>query len=153
MKRVKRRNEEIVRSPGSTATWEEASACPRCGVEGTKIKDQSASMHLGSRVYTMECRNARCRWGNDPATAHWLVQILPDGTIPKRKSGPKQWPKLPNMSQEAYDRHMENLNKELSITKRERGSSGGEVEKETGRIYRPEVLDQRRQQELKGDYW
>lgn len=153
-KRVSRPDYVQLRAEASSVSQEEAERCPICQVPGTKVGEKSIPLHLGSKWIVMECRNTRCRWGRDPTTARYGYQIRPDGTIPVRKSGPKQWPKLPNMSQEAYDHAMERLAEEHKLELRQGGSSGGEVDKDSGRIRKTEEIDRKRQDELRlGDGW
>lgn len=63
--------------------WEEAKACPKCGLTGeqsrstTAIRPQ-AGVTRGARLVKFTCKNRRCKWYD----TSWEVQINPDGTIP-----------------------------------------------------------------------
>jgi hypothetical protein len=56
-------------------TFEQAKRCPKCDQPG------DASVHRGlpggGRVYTVMCRNEKCRWFD----TGWAVQINPDGEV------------------------------------------------------------------------
>lgn len=71
------------------ASLEEASHCPKCSQQG-ELTLQSAGPRVGSKALTYTCKNNLCLWFN----TGWVVQVNPDGTIPERKAGPKQFEKL-----------------------------------------------------------
>lgn len=58
------------------ATFDEASACPKCGLTGKvgverKLPDRS-------KLLTIYCENPVCRWYGTP----WNVSVREDGSIP-----------------------------------------------------------------------
>ena len=58
------------------ATYEEASACPKCGNSGNlRITRPQAE---GYKLLTFYCENHACKWYDTP----WNVTVKPDGTIP-----------------------------------------------------------------------
>ena len=69
--------------------------CPRCNMPGDlasstpafKTYPDGRREHRG-RTDNFVCRNERCRWYN----TGWIVQTLPDGTVPERKKGEKDFP-------------------------------------------------------------
>ncbi len=70
------------------ATLEEAKICPRCSEPGRLSHEHK--FRSGKKVITFMCDNERCRW----YSTGWLVQVNPDGTIPERVAGAKQFEKL-----------------------------------------------------------
>ena len=75
-------------------TLEEASCCPRCGLPGEQVSDTPAGPEAkrGTRLLMIFCRTEGCQWKDTP----WVVQINPDGSIPKpyEQLGAKRYPKL-----------------------------------------------------------
>jgi hypothetical protein len=147
VRRVKKSDIQEQRAAVSTAAWDEANKCAICQVEGTEVGTKTPALKLSAKIVTLECRNPRCRWG--ATNERWIVQINSDGSIPRLRRGEKVFPRLSNMSREAYDHKMEELETELQLTKRERGSTGGELDPDSYRVFRSEQLDERRQQELR----
>lgn len=60
-------------------TFEEAQRCPECKEPGDDRIEQTLAIGSG-KMHFIYCVNERCEWFN---TA-WMVQVLPDGTIPER---------------------------------------------------------------------
>lgn len=61
---------------------DEATRCPQCNEPGEDR--QSVILELGQgTVHFYFCQNKPCEWYN----TSWIVQILPDGTIPVRPQG------------------------------------------------------------------
>lgn len=63
----------------TTATWEEAKCCPKCGTAGNDFSQRRAPNGNGY-VHMLRCENALCPWNN----SSWVVQVDRDGNIPKR---------------------------------------------------------------------
>jgi hypothetical protein len=57
--------------------YEEARRCPTCKQPGKDVGSKPAPENMG-RIHFYECQNDRCEDVNE----RWLVQELPDGTIP-----------------------------------------------------------------------
>lgn len=65
------------------ATFEEANHCPKCETPG----DERQTTQLGKGHGVMHyiwCVNPQCEWFDTP----WMVQTLPDGSVPERKFDP-----------------------------------------------------------------
>lgn len=90
------------------ATLEEATRCPKCDEPGAKTETRPADR--GGKIYTYECRNERCRWFGDGG---WIVQVNPDGTIPERKKGPKEFSPLTNWQESSARAALEQLELEM----------------------------------------
>lgn len=91
-------------------TLEDAKDCPICNIPG-KLAGTSP-VAGGSKVLTFLCQNERCRWFD----TGWIVQVKPDGTIPERKSGPKEFASLDVYQKAAAQAEIErtaNLGKEI----------------------------------------
>jgi hypothetical protein len=87
----------------ANGSWEEAKVCPRCKMTGDIAKNETRRVRSrdgrgqrifgvteGAQLYTIYCRNSRCRWFNTP----WEVQVNPDGTIPDpNERRPRQFSK------------------------------------------------------------
>jgi len=88
-------------------TIDEAKRCPKCGNAGEESGNHRGPR--GSRVYTFICKNETCRWFD----TGWLVQVKPDGTIPEREPGEKEFPAMPDFdvnkerTEEAIKRQVE----------------------------------------------
>jgi hypothetical protein len=54
------------------------------------------------------CENKQCRWFGTT----WIVQVDKDGSIPIREQGAKQFPKLPEISEEKFQ---EQLDRQLKL--------------------------------------
>lgn len=73
----------------SDSKLEEASRCPKCANPGREVRAIPSREKGVIHVYL--CENSLCMWSGTT----WIVQVLPDGTIPDRKRGSKEFPKLP----------------------------------------------------------
>jgi hypothetical protein len=75
----------------STATWEEASRCPKCDQPGDDRK-QTYNREKHATIHILYCVQKLCPWFD---TA-WFVQVNDDGSIPKEVAmhQPKQFPAL-----------------------------------------------------------
>lgn len=78
----------------ANGTWQEAIACPRCGLTGDEATKERRQVRpqpgatKGATTHVFYCRNNRCRWFN----TSWTVQVNPDGTIPDpNEYRPKQF--------------------------------------------------------------
>lgn len=86
-------------------TWEDATACPKCGYTGELEPRESKQVAVrdaagkrifgvtpGAKLHKIYCRNSRCRWFD----TCWTVQVNPDGSIPdpEEHRGPKQYTPL-----------------------------------------------------------
>jgi len=72
------------------ASLEEAEHCPKCD----QVGEVQMTVQLGRRegkAITYHCKNQLCRWFN----TGWVVQVLPDGSIPNPSKGEKQFPEQP----------------------------------------------------------
>lgn len=80
----------------STASWEEASRCPKCDNQGVKVAEIRLDRHQGKSI-TLECQHELCRWYKQ----RWIVQVKPDGSIPVRNNqrGESAFPKLRESSE------------------------------------------------------
>jgi hypothetical protein len=77
----------------STPQFTEASKCPICHEPGAPTGQRPAMdgrVHRGT-AFTFNCENERCRWKG----TGWVVQVLPDGSIPVDKRGPKKFETSP----------------------------------------------------------
>lgn len=70
--------------------YEQATYCPKCGNKGVLRDTHPHPERPGAKVEVWACENELCIWGG----TGWPVQVNPDGTIPERKAGPKQFEKL-----------------------------------------------------------
>lgn len=72
----------------ATASWEEASKCPRCSLPGEQVSRHPwMSGRRRGMIHILACRNERCRWFN----TNWTVQVDEKGEIPIRNAGPKEY--------------------------------------------------------------
>jgi hypothetical protein len=89
----------------ANGTWEEATACPKCGFTGEHVAKETTQVSIrdasgnrihgvtpGARLHKIYCRNSRCSWLN----TNWTVQVNPDGSIPdpNERRGPKKYQPL-----------------------------------------------------------
>jgi hypothetical protein len=77
----------------TTTTLEEASHCPSCKFPG-EANPREQNLGRRGKLITYTCRNERCDWCN----TSWVVQVRPDGTIPIRQGGPKEYVNDPYMA-------------------------------------------------------
>lgn len=90
----------------STATLEEAKRCFKCDQPGLEISDMPARERHQGRVKIMECQNPLCL--NTGPNGRWIIQVRPDGTIPKqRPSNLRSFPALTPGQQAAALRELE----------------------------------------------
>lgn len=78
----------------STASWEEASRCYKCGEPGHEIGKTSHPSRRGSVIHTLRCDNERCRDYDEQLLSlrwSWIIQVDEDGTIPVREPGVKEF--------------------------------------------------------------
>lgn len=88
-------------------TLEEAKRCPKCQQPGD-FKQDLMGQRRGSKVKVYICKNERCEAVNET----WIVQVNADGSIPKRRPGPKEYPSADRMM--TMGRHyVENLQEEV----------------------------------------
>lgn len=67
-------------------TYEEAKRCPKCKEPGEVTASKPAG--LQGTLETVSCMNERCKWFE----TGWVIQVMPDGTIPVRaQNQPKQF--------------------------------------------------------------
>jgi hypothetical protein len=85
-----------------TASWEEASRCPKCNEPG---KDTRQMGSVRGKAHILVCMNERCAWFN----TSWVVQVRRDGTIPVRRAGPKQFMNLTGGQEAMARRVLEDL--------------------------------------------
>lgn len=71
----------------STISLEEAQRCPRCSMPGEETQVMPHPERPRIKVHIVFCRNERCKWHN----TSWVIQENPDGTIPVRKAGQKEF--------------------------------------------------------------
>lgn len=89
----------------ATTDWETASRCPKCDTPGTEVKQVPIPYRVGAIGHIMICpNNERCRWGEEKI--RWIVQVNPNGTIPVQEPGPKQYPKLPSITDDDLDQRL-----------------------------------------------
>lgn len=69
------------------ATFEEASHCPKCGEPGKPASVKQLD-HGKGKIHYFVCENQRCRWYRHGT---WAVQRRPDGSVPERSPGEKQF--------------------------------------------------------------
>jgi hypothetical protein len=87
-------------APQNISKYEQATRCPKCDQPGKLASTNTVPGHLGTQVESWTCVNEACSW----FTTGWIVQINPDGTIPDRTAGPKQYaPLSPGMETAARD--------------------------------------------------
>ena len=78
------------------ASFETASRCPKCDNVGEQSSVRDAPKGRG-KLYIFTCQNGACAW----FLTDWVVQKLPDGTVPVRESDrEKTFPVIPGMTQE-----------------------------------------------------
>lgn len=65
-------------------TFEEATHCPKCKEPGKETMKTPTGKGI---VHTYTCMNERCTWFE----TGWVIQVLPDGSIPLREKGEKQF--------------------------------------------------------------
>jgi len=100
-------------SESPQTTREEASRCPKCehpGVEVAKVAARGLGVTRGAMLHTFECRNTRCRWNGEICR---VVQINPDGSIPLVVKRDKQYPKVPDRTDEVNRMVEEQLRQEV----------------------------------------
>ena len=87
----------------ATASWEEASRCPRCSQPGNdfKVARVTSGRMRGGVTHVLKCENERCKWYN----TSWVVTVGPNGEIPIRSAGPKDFPEI-TPGQASYARRM-----------------------------------------------
>lgn len=92
----------------ATTDWETASRCPRCDTQGTEVKTIPIPYRVGARGHIMICPDTdRCEWGKEKI--RWIIQVNPNGTIPINEPGPKQYPKLPPISDADLERQLKDI--------------------------------------------
>lgn len=79
------------------ATYEEATACPKCGISGNVRVDRK--LNDGSRLLSVYCENTACKWYDTP----WNVSVRADGSIPDpvMHKGPKTYMDITHDNEEA----------------------------------------------------
>lgn len=86
-----------------STSFEEAKACPKCGLTGTEGK--ATKRPGGGKNVPITCMNERCRWYD----TSWVITIRPDGTIPDATTDRvKQFPALPTAGVEQYLQNVKN---------------------------------------------
>jgi hypothetical protein len=91
-----------------TASWAEASLCPKCKTQGREVKVIDIPYRLGAKGHVLTCPNKeRCNWGEEGI--RWIVQVNPNGSIPVYEAGPKNYPALPKLSDEAVERQLQEI--------------------------------------------
>lgn len=92
----------------ATTTWETASKCPKCETQGVEVKVIPIPYRVGAQGHIMVCPNTeRCRWAEEKI--RWIVQVNPNGTIPIQEPGPKQYPKLPSISDDDLQQRLKDI--------------------------------------------
>jgi hypothetical protein len=76
----------------ANGSFEEAKACPQCGLtgaeSGSKNLEKGSGVTRGAKLILFMCMNSRCRWFRTT----WAVQVNPDGTVPDPdEKRPKQF--------------------------------------------------------------
>jgi hypothetical protein len=100
--------------PTNLSTYEKATRCPKCTLPGILTKTHAGVG--GAKVESWTCDNERCKW----YTTGWIIQINPDGSIPERRPGPKQFePLSPGMETAARD-YLRSIEQEEEDQLRER---------------------------------
>lgn len=74
------------------ANLDDALHCPKCKQPGNPVASHNSTGAKGQPVvvHSVKCENERCRWYDTT----WIVQVNPDGTVPERKAGEKEFPAL-----------------------------------------------------------
>lgn len=92
--------------------WEEATRCPRCENSGKEVSVNSPGNKItgkpdsrAGKVFTIRCETELCRWFNTT----WIVQVRPDGTIPRRTAGEKQFKPMSDSVERIAEAELENL--------------------------------------------
>lgn len=93
--------------PGATATWEEASHCPKCGSPGNDVQQERirSGRCRGGVAHILQCENEHCRWFN----TRWVVAVDKDNNIPVRARGPKEYEDLSPAMESLARRQIEQL--------------------------------------------
>jgi hypothetical protein len=91
-------------------TFEDAKRCPKCDNPGEDIETKSLGGKLGN-MHVIRCIRELCPW----YMTTWIIQVLPDGTIPVRPSReleprrPKTFPEIPGMTTERAQAEMKRI--------------------------------------------
>ena len=93
---------------GSNADWEEARRCPKCNQPGEEVAERRLPERHQGKVVTLACASRLCIQFGD----RWIVQVKPDGTIPKRKAGTLK--SFPDMT----DRQIDYAKRDIADAKR-----------------------------------
>lgn len=78
----------------TTASWDQASRCYKCGEPGVVIGETNHPSRPGSKIKTLRCDNERCRDYDANIKSlrwSWIVQVDSDGNIPVREAGAKEF--------------------------------------------------------------
>jgi hypothetical protein len=104
--------------PTADVTFEEAKICPKCKQPGEQTHVENGPR--GSKIHTITCKTAVCTWFE----TGWVVQVLSDGTIPVRESGPrgqdKDFAKLSPDAEAGARRYLEQLKIDEAAARRDR---------------------------------
>jgi hypothetical protein len=97
-----------------TASWDDASRCPRHELKGAE--QSSRPMKHGEQrgtLVTLTCPQETCEYYD----AGWVVQIRPDGTIPDaRQSHDKSFDPLPGWKRERGRDIVQDLREEIALS-------------------------------------
>ena len=89
---------------------------------------RDSSFERGSKIITLQCQNIRCEFFEQ----EWIVQILPDGTIPDPvKERDKQFHAIPNWQVAKGQLLVENLQDQIAYEQKR----GTEIDR-SGRVVR-----------------
>jgi hypothetical protein len=114
-----------------TATWDEASRCPRHQLTGKEESRRPMKGGVqGGELITLTCPQDECEYKD----VGWIVQVRPDGTIPDAATThDKSFDPLPGWRQERGRDTIQNLREEIELSQRPGGYRLGEGER--GRRY------------------
>lgn len=110
-------------TPSNISKYEQATHCPICDQPGELSSTNSVPGFPGTKVEGWTCVNERCRW----FTTGWIIQINPDGTIPDRTAGPKQYQPLSPGQETAARDYLRAIQQEEEVASRTQppGASNG----------------------------
>lgn len=90
-------------------TLEEAARCPLCDQPGRP--DGIEPQKDGSRIHKFVCENnGRCRWAGG---APWVVQVRKDGSVVQAQKHKKQFPAIPDRTEEVRARIDDEIRRSL----------------------------------------
>jgi hypothetical protein len=107
-------SDPIPSKQSTTASYEDATRCPKCGMPGhVRSKQPVLGRAKGTQLHLTFCENEVCQWYD----TSWPVQVNPDGTVPvfehhdpRDKAYPKRM-----ITDEATDKTIKALSRQLEL--------------------------------------